>query len=46
MPEMDILKAAFESVNDALDVKSCDFIQAVTAAYIVGKEQGKKEAAV
>lgn len=45
MPEMDILKAAFEAANDALDVKSCDFIRAVTAAYIVGREQGRKEAA-
>lgn len=45
MSEMNALKAAFEAANDALDVKSCDFIHAVALAYAVGKEQGRKETA-
>lgn len=44
MPEMDILKAAFEAANDLISAKSDDFTHAVTVAYMVGKEQGKKEA--
>ena len=45
MPEMDILEAAFRAANELIDAKSDDFTHAVTVAYMVGKEQGRKETA-
>lgn len=45
MPEMNMIQATTTKLMDLADQTSESFVLAVTAAYLAGIEQGKKEAA-
>lgn len=44
MPEMNMIQETMQKAFDLADQTSEKFILAVTAAYLAGIEQGKKEA--
>ena len=45
MPEMNMIQSVVQKGFDLADQTSENFVLAVTAAYLAGIEQGKKEAA-
>ena len=44
MPEMNMIQETMQKAFDLADQTSENFVLAVTAAYLAGIEQGKKEA--
>ena len=44
MPEMNMIQETMQKAFDLADQTSESFVLAVTAAYLAGIEQGKKEA--
>ena len=45
MPEMNMIQETMQKAFDLAEQTSENFVLAVTAAYLAGIEQGKKEAA-
>ena len=45
MPDMDMIQATVQKAFDLAEQTNENFVLAVTAAYLAGIEQGKKEAA-
>lgn len=45
MPEKNIMQNTMERLMDLAEATSEGFVLAIAAAYMAGKEQGKKEAA-
>ena len=45
MPEMNMIQETMQKAFDLAEKTSESFVLAVTAAYLAGIEQGKKEAA-
>lgn len=45
MPEKDMIQTTTSKLFDLAGVTSEGFVLAIAAAYMAGKEQGKKEAA-
>ena len=45
MPEMNMIQETMQKAFDLADQTGESFVLAVTAAYLAGIEQGKKEAA-